>query len=295
MSQRTRTVPAGAARSWSGRKPGIVIVTLVSLLLALSPRSRSAQAVPAASPSLPAAASTPERDDYRTAAAVKGGAEMEKSARDFAARYPQSALRVYLFQKALRQCEQENDRAAILDVAHDILVVDPGDPQALVLIATAQADELSSADPDRAHKAVEIRQSAELALRNLDRGKLPAGAPPQQASLYRTTLQAMAYSALGIMKLKTGDDAGAEHDLKIAAELAKAHPDASVWYHLALAQEHRRKYSAAINSVEQAMQLASANPQLQRLAQTEHERLYRLSGRKQDSGGAQSGGSSPPE
>ena len=46
---------------------------------------------------------------------------------------------------------------------------------------------------------------------------------------YKTTLQSMAYSALGIMKLKTGDDAGAEKDLKVATELAKFRPDGHAW------------------------------------------------------------------
>ena len=59
----------------------------------------------------------------------------------------------------------------------------------------------------------------------------------------------MAYSALGIMKLKTGDDAGAEKDLKTAAELDKVRPDPYIWYHLALAQDHRKKYAAALSSV----------------------------------------------
>jgi Tfp pilus assembly protein PilF len=86
----------------------------------------------------------------------------------------------------------------------------------------------------------------------------------------------MAYSALGIMKLKTGDDAGAEKDLKTASELAIVRPDPYVWYHLALAQDHRKKYTAALNSVEQALQLASSNPELQKLAEAEHERLAGL-------------------
>ncbi len=86
----------------------------------------------------------------------------------------------------------------------------------------------------------------------------------------------MAYSALGITKLKTGDDAGAEKDLKIATELAKFRPDGHTWYHLALAQDHRKKYAAALGSVEQALQLASSDPELQKLAEVEHERLAGL-------------------
>jgi uncharacterized protein HemY len=90
------------------------------------------------------------------------------------------------------------------------------------------------------------------------------------------------------MKLKTGDYADAEKDLKAAVERATAGPDPYMWYHLALAQDHRKKYPAALNSVEQALQLASSNPDLQKLAESEHERLSRLTGRTkntQDAGG----------
>ena len=244
------------------------------------------------SASKPAAATQQEHDDYRAAAAAGTGSSLLKSARAFAAKYPQSTLRLSLFQKSLYQFQMENDAAGLSESATEVLAIDPGDPLALVLTGTALADQLSPDDSDREHKVSEIKKSTELALRNLDHGAPPVFVAPRQAALYRSTLQSMAYSALGIMKLKTGDDAGAEKDLKLAVELAKVRPDPSVWYHLALAQEHRKKYSAAINSVEQAMQLSSANPQLQRLAQREHERLYRLAGRNQDSSET---GSTPPQ
>jgi tetratricopeptide (TPR) repeat protein len=86
----------------------------------------------------------------------------------------------------------------------------------------------------------------------------------------------MAYSAIGIMKLKTGDDAGAEKELKMAADLAKIRPDAYIWYHLALAQDHRKKYTAALGSIQQALQLASSDPELQQLAEVEYARLTGL-------------------
>jgi hypothetical protein len=81
------------------------------------------------------------------------------------------------------------------------------------------------------------------------------------------------------MNLTTGDDNGAEKDLKAAADLNRVKPDPYIWYHLALAQDHRKQYSAALHSVEQAMQLASSIPELQRLAEMEHDRLLGLTGK----------------
>ena len=78
------------------------------------------------------------------------------------------------------------------------------------------------------------------------------------------------------MELKTADDVGAEKDLKSAADLNKTQPDPYIWYHLALAQDHQKKYTEALASVEQALHYTDANPDLVRLAQGERERLVRL-------------------
>jgi tetratricopeptide (TPR) repeat protein len=268
------------------------VFSLTLALVFFAWQDAGAQGSPATS-AKPTAQSAQERDDYRAATVATGGAGMLQSAREFAKKYPKSTLRLYLYQRALRQYQMENDPDGVRAAITETLAIDPGDPLALVLSATSAADELPPSGPDRDRKVSDIKHSAELALHNLDRGMLPATTAPQEAELYRSTLQHMAYSALGIMKLKTGDDAGAEKDLKTAAGFSTARPDASVWYHLALAQDHRKRYTAAINSVEQAMQLASSNPQLQRLAQLEHERLYRLTGRA--SASAEPGSSPPPQ
>lgn len=269
------------------------IFVLLVCVAAIAPQQFRGQATPVAPRGAPAAASTQERDDYHAALAPANGAATEKSAHEFAAKYPHSDLRRYLYQKALRQYQAENDPAGMLSAAKEVLAIDPSDPLALVLTATVLSDEFSPGDPDRDKKIAEIRGDAEAAIHNLDHGVLPASATRQQGAVYRSTLQAMAYSALGIAKLKAGDDAGAEKDLKTAAEMTKARPDPYIWYHLALAQDHRGRFSSAINSVEQAMQLASANPQLQRLAEREHDRLLRMAGRKQSS--SERGEAQPPK
>jgi tetratricopeptide (TPR) repeat protein len=236
----------------------------------------------------PSAKSKQELDDYQAARSAASGIALERAAGDFAQKYPDSELRRYLFAKALRQYQSENNPTGMLAMGQRVLALDPGDPLALVLTATVVADGLSAGDPDRQPKMAEIRKDATHALQVLD--GIPTAS--SQERMYRSTLQAMAYSALGIMELKTGDDAGAEKDLRTSANLPKARPDPYVWYHLALALDHRKRYPAALSSVEQALQLASANPKLQRLAETEHERLNQLTGREK--GVPNSGGTGPP-
>jgi tetratricopeptide (TPR) repeat protein len=221
------------------------------------------------SPARPQARSAQERADFNTAYALTGAATEEAAAIDFANRYPASELRRYLYSSAMLQYQRENNPTKMLAMGERVLALDPDNPLALVLTATALADSLGDHDRDRDKKVNTIKHNATRAIQAAEAGY-------SGGAVYKTTLQSMAYSALGITKLKTGDDAGAEKDLKIATELAKVRPDGYAWYHLALAQDHRKKYAAALGSVEQALQLASSDPELQKLAEVEHERLAGL-------------------
>jgi tetratricopeptide (TPR) repeat protein len=221
----------------------------------------------------PQARSEQERVDFNTAYAVTGAANEEAAANNFSAKYPASELRRYLYSSAMLLYQRENNSAKMLAMGEKVLELDPDNPLALVLTATAMADSLSDRDRDRDKTIGMIRHNATRGIQVAQAGFASTSGATQ---IYKSTLQSMAYSALGIMKLKTGDDAGAEKDLNAAAELVKIHPDPYVWYHLALAQDHRKKYAAALSSVNQALQLASSDPDLQKLAEVEHERLAGL-------------------
>jgi tetratricopeptide (TPR) repeat protein len=268
-----------------------VLVLMLSAGLAIS----AAQAPGNPSPVEPPHAKTQqELDDYRAANAATGGEALERGAVRFAFRYQESELSKYLYVKAMLQYQAENNPAHMLAMGERVLALDPDNSLALVLTATALADNLGSDDSDRDRQIAEIKRNAGRALETIGSHYAPpATATPRQTGLYRDTLQSMAHAALGIMRLKTGDYAEAEKDLKAAAVLSKSKPDPYIWYHLALAQDHRRRYPAALNSVEQALQLASANPDLQKMAETEHERLTRLAGRGRQA--PDSGGEHPPQ
>lgn len=277
------------------------MLAAVLALALLPPRILAAQSqddgdpLPPARPALhPIARSQQERNDFNAAFAVTGATASEEAANNFAATYPDSALRQYLYSRAMQNYELENNPAGIMAMAQKVLALDPDHCLALVLKATVLANSLGKSDADRTKKIDEIRKTANRAIENVGTGFVPpAGATPAQAAVYKTTLQSMAYSALGIMELKTGDDANAERDLTRAAILKKITPDPYVWYHLALAQDHRKKYAAALNSVQQALQLASSHPQLQRLAEIEFDRLSGLVGQGRRPAGES--GAEPPQ
>ena len=227
----------------------------------------------------PQAKTQQEYNDYNTDYALNGGAASEKAANDFAQKYPQSELRAYLYSKAMHDYQSENNPGKMLAMGEKVLALDPENSIALVLTATVLADNLSEGDQDRADKISEIKKNTTRALQTVDSGFVPpANATAEQIAAYKSTLQSMAHSALGIMELKTGDDPGAEKDLRSAAELNKTQPDPYIWYHLALAQDHQGKYAEALGSVNQALQYTASNPELGRLAQGERDRLTKLTG-----------------
>jgi tetratricopeptide (TPR) repeat protein len=236
-------------------------------------------------PSLPAgkhvpqAKTHPEFNDYNAAYAIGGGAASEKAADDFAAKYPDSELKSYLYSKAMHEYQNENNPAKMLSVGEKVLQLDPDNSIALVLTATVLADSLSEADADRQAKIARARKNATHALETVDSGFVPpANATAEQVTAYKSTLLSMAHSALGIVALKTGDDLTAENELKLSTNLNLTQPDPYLWYHLALAQDHQKKYPEALASINHALQVIGTNADLGDLARGEQKRLLTLTG-----------------
>lgn len=221
----------------------------------------------------------PEFNDYNAAYAIAGGAASEKAADEFAAKYPDSELKAFLYAKAMHEYQTENNQPKILSSGQKVLQLDPDNAVALVLTANVLSDTLSETDTDRDKKVAEIRKNGGHALQLMNANFNPAAnATPEQVEAYKRTLQALAHSALGITALKMGDDAEAEKELKAAAEANPSQPDAYIFYHLALAQDHQKKYDEALVSVKHAIENAGSNPDIGELAKGEQKRLLTLTG-----------------
>jgi tetratricopeptide (TPR) repeat protein len=228
---------------------------------------------------VPQAKTHPEFNDYNAAYATAGGAAAEKAADEFAAKYPASELKAFLYAKAMHEYQNENNPAKMLSVGEKVLQLDPDNSIALVLTSTVLADSLNDADTDRQAKIARARKNATHALETVDSAFVPpANATPEQVTAYKSTLQSMAHSALGIVALKTGDDATAENELKLSTNLNVSQPDPYLWYHLALAQDHQKKYPEALVSINHALQVIGGNADLGELAKGEQKRLLTLTG-----------------
>ena len=256
---------------------GALLLCCGAALPAPQPTDKTGKAAPSAGKHVPQAKTHPEFNDYNTAYAIAGGAASEKAADEFAAKYPESELKAYLFAKAMHEYQNENNPGKMLSVGEKVLQLDPDNSIALVLTATVLADSLNDAEPDRQAKITRARKNATHALETVDSGFVPpANATPEQVTAYKGTLQSMAHSALGIIALKTGDDATAENELKLSTN--QSQPDPYLWYHLALAQDHQKKYPEALVSINHALQVIGANADLAELARGEQKRLQTLTG-----------------
>lgn len=265
------------------RLPIVCVLGLTLGLAAASAPLGAQQPKPASTPAQatavrhPQAKSQPEFKDYNAAYATTGGAAMEKAADDFAAKYPASELRSFLYAKAMNEYQRENRPAKMLEMGEKVLALDPDDPIALTLTATVLSDTLSDTDKDREQKIAEIKKNAGRALQVVETGLVPpANASPEQIAAYKNMLRSMAHSALGITSLKNKDDAEAEKELKAAADLSKAAPDGYVLYHLALAQDHQQKYAEALATIQDALRAIRPEEELGKLAQGEKARLELL-------------------
>jgi len=228
---------------------------------------------------IPQAKTHVEFTDYNTAYGITGGAAVEKAADEFAAKYPDSELKVYLYSKAMHEYQNENNPAKMLSTGEKVLQFDPDNSIALVLTASVLADSLGDADADKQAKIARVRKNSTHALDTVDTAfAAPPNAAPAMVAEYKSTLRSMAHSALGIVALKTGDDAAAENELKLAAGQNQSQPDPYIWYHLALAQDHQKKYSEALTSINRALQAIGANADLGELARGEQKRLLTLTG-----------------
>ncbi len=257
------------------------------LLLAASLFAQQAPSASQAPKPAPHPKTQQEGTDYNTAARTTGGAAMEAAADGFAQKYPDSELRENLYLRAMHEYQAENQPPKMAAMAQKVLQLDPNNSVALVLTATVLADQLPDARPSGQSDEVlqpkpdptipEIKKNAGHALETIDTSfSPPPGASPEQVAAYKNMLKAMAHAAIGLTDLKTGDDAGAETELKAAAELNKAQPDPYTWYQLALAQEHLKKYADALASANEGLKHAGSDANVSNLLTQERDKLTKL-------------------
>jgi tetratricopeptide (TPR) repeat protein len=243
------------------------------------PAGQAGQAAPAGKRP-PAAKTQPEFEAYKAAVAQTDPATLEKSADDFAAKFPDSELRAMLYTTAMQRYQQANNTDKMMDMARKVLSFDPDDPAALVELAQALAERTRDTDLDKDQRLADAKKNAEHALVTIDTDIPTSGYPPEQLVAFKNFLRSEAYVILGTLSFKASNWSDAEQNLRKSIEALPQQPDPVAVFRLAVALDMQNKLPEAMKYADQAVDLTKDRPDsgVGKAARDEKDRLTKLSG-----------------
>jgi tetratricopeptide (TPR) repeat protein len=247
------------------------------------PAAGQAAPAPGATPPVgkrpPQAKTDPELAAWKTAAANTDPAALEKAADDFATKFPDSELRVLLYQSAMRLYQNANNAEKTEAMARKVLSLDPDNPEALALVAEIIANRTRDTDIDKDQRFAEGTSMAQKAIQTVDTDiSVPAGTPQEKIDAYKSLLRSNAYSTLGIIEFKKDNFPGAADYFQKSIDVYPSDPDPWVVLRLALTLDKEAKYPEALKVANHAVELAKDNTAILTPAKREVERLQQLTG-----------------
>jgi tetratricopeptide (TPR) repeat protein len=228
----------------------------------------------------PQAKTQPEYEEYKAAIALTDPPAVEKAAGDFAAKYPDSELRVMLYKAAMGKYQQANNADKMLEMAQKALTIDPDDPQALLGAAQVLAERTHDTDLDRDQKLAEAKKDAERALVTIDTDLPTTGYPPDQLAAFKARSRSDAYAIIGTIAFNAKTWSEAETQLRKSVEADPQEPDPVSIFRLAVSLDMQNKIPEAMKYVDQAVDLTKDRPDsgVGKAARDEKDRLVKLSG-----------------
>jgi tetratricopeptide (TPR) repeat protein len=256
----------------------------------------SAAPAPPAGKRPPQAKTQPEFDAYNAAVAnQKDPAAMEKAADDFAAKFPDSELRVLLYKAAVRGYQNANNGDKMSEEAQKLLKIDPDDPEALIAVSEVIAERTRDTDLDKDQRYDQARKYAQHALETIDTDvPIPANTPQSQIDAYKGLLRSSAYSVLGTIEYGQEKYADAEAYFRKSIDAYPSQPDPVVVLRLALALDKQARYPDALKEANRAVELTQEGTAAGTTARHERDRLVQLTGGA-NPGGSPAPGSKPPD
>jgi tetratricopeptide (TPR) repeat protein len=228
----------------------------------------------------PQAKTQPEFDAYQ--AAVKNmsdPAAIEKSADDFAAKFPDSELRVLLYRAAMHAYQQTNNAEKMAATAQKVLQIDPDDPEALIGASEVIAERTRDTDLDKDQRFAEAQKDAQHALQTIDTDvAIPAGTPQEKIDAYKGYLRSSACSVLGTIAFNEKNYTEAESQFRKSIDALPSQPDPVVVLRLAIALDNQGRYPEALKEANRAVDLTQENTSAGTLARRERDRLVQLTG-----------------
>ncbi len=278
-------------------KRAAILVAMLGVGTYLSGQQQpTSQTPPAAQSSVPAAGATtqatpaakhppqaktqPEFDAYKAANATPNdGAAMEKASDDFAAKFPDSELRVILYRTTMHAYQAANNADKMMEMGRKVLKIDPDDPEALVGVSQVLAERTRDSDLDKDQRLDEAAQLAQKAIGTVDTDIVaPAGTPPEKLEAYKGFLKSSAYAIQGTISFNREKFPEAEGFFRKSIDALPSQPDPIAVLRLALSLDKQNKYPEALKIANQAVQLTEENSAAGGLARKEQDRLVKLTG-----------------
>jgi len=228
----------------------------------------------------PQAKTQPEFDAYNAAVAnQKDPVAMEKAADDFAAKFPDSELRVLLYKQAVRSYQNANNGDKMSEEAQKLLKLDPDDPEALIAVSEVIAERTRDTDLDKDQRYAQATKYAQHALETIDTDvAIPASTPQSQIDAYKGLLRSSAYSILGTIAYGQEKYPDAEGYFRKSIDAYPSQPDPVVVLRLALALDKQSRYADALKEANHAVELTQEGTAAGTTARHERDRLIQLTG-----------------
>ena len=240
-------------------------------------------AAPAAAPQgkrPPQAKTQPEFDAYKAAISMANDpAALEKAVDDFAAKFPDSELRVLLYRTAMHSYQSANNADKMLEMGRKVLKLDADDPEALIGVAEVLAERTRDTDLDKEQRLDEAMKLVQRALETVDTDvAVPAGTPPEKIDAYKGFIRSSGYSIMGTLQFNKEKYADAESNFRKSVDAFPSQPDPVVVLRLALSLDKQGKYPEALKEANHAVELTQENTTAGTLARRERDRLVQLTG-----------------
>ena len=227
----------------------------------------------------PQAKTQPEFDAWKAASTSTDAAALEKASDDFAAKFPDSELRVLLYKNAMRLYQNANNAEKTDAMGRKVLSLDPDDPEALVIVAEVIAERTRDSDIDKDQRYGEAIAMAKKATQTVETDvQVPTGTPQDKIDSYKSLLRSNAYSILGTIDFKKEDFTGAQENLQKSIDAFPSQPDPVVVLRLALTLDKQQKYPEALKVASRAVELTQDNTAIGTPARRERDRLQQLTG-----------------
>ncbi|MEP6645293.1 MAG: hypothetical protein ABJA69_12395 [Acidobacteriaceae bacterium] len=227
----------------------------------------------------PQAKTQPEFEAYQAAIKTTDPAAMDKAATDFAAKFPDSELRLLLLRATMRAYQSANNADKMQEAGHKVLALDPDDPEALIGVAEVTAERTRDTDIDKDQRLADASKMAQHALETVDTDiSVPAGTPQEKIDAYKSGLRSSAYSIIGTLQFNQSKFADAEGSFRKSIDAFPSQPDPVVVLRLALAMDKQNKYPEALTEANKAVQLTQEGTNAGTVARRERDRLVQLTG-----------------